>query len=80
MDLLQATFVLLDLGLAAGAAFGDEFGKMFALSLHTHPFIVTSIIHPLRHVATARRIMGLQGGVKEARLQSNVIGESFLCV
>lgn len=59
-NILQAAFVLLDLGLAAGAAFGDEFGKMFALSLHRHPFIVASIIHPLRHVAAACWVMSLK--------------------
>lgn len=59
-DILQTAFILLDLGLAAGTAFGDEFGKVFALSLHRHPFIVTSIIHPLRHVAAARWVMSLR--------------------
>lgn len=33
---------------------------MFALSLHAHPFIVSSVIHPLRHVAAAGRVVGLQ--------------------
>lgn len=80
VDLLQATFVLLDLGLAAGAAFGDEFGKMFALSLHTHPFIVTSIIHPLRHVAAARRIMGLQGAESKRLGYRATLSGNNVCV
>lgn len=60
-NVLQTALVLLDLGLAARAAFGDQLGQMFALSLHAHPFIVSSIIHPLRHVAAAGRVVGLEG-------------------
>ncbi len=59
---LQTAFVLLDLSLAARAAFGDQLGEVFALSLHTHPFIVSSIIHPLRHVAAAGWVVGLEVG------------------
>lgn len=58
-NVLQAALVFLDLSLAAGAAFGDQLGQVFALSLHAHPFIKTSIIHPLRHVATAGWVMSL---------------------
>lgn len=60
-DILQTALVLLDLGLTARATLGDELGKVFALSLHAHPFIISSIIHPLRHVAAAGWVVGLQG-------------------
>ena len=62
---LQTALVLLDLSLAAGAAFGDELGEVFALSLHTHPFIISSVVHPLRHVAAAGGVVRLQGATRE---------------
>jgi len=60
VHVLQAAFVLLDLRLAAWAALGDQFGEVFALRLHAHPFIITSVIHPLGHVAAAGRVVGLR--------------------
>lgn len=58
-SLLQTPLILLDWRLAAGAAFGDELGQVLALGLHAHAVIVAAIIHPLRHVATAGRIVCL---------------------
>lgn len=59
-DSLKTAFVFLYLSLAAGAALRDEFGQVLALSFHSHSFIESTIIHPLGHVATAGRIVGLQ--------------------
>lgn len=42
---------------------------MLALGLHTHAVIVAAIIHPLRHVATAGRVVCL-GGECEGRSSS----------
>lgn len=58
--LLQAALILLDLSVATGAAFGDELGQMFALSLHTHALVVAAVVHPLGHVTAAGRIVSLQ--------------------
>lgn len=62
-SLLQTPLVLLDRRLTAGAAFGDELGQVLALGLHAHAIIVAAIIHPLRHVATAGRVVCLGGEV-----------------
>lgn len=56
---MQATLVLLNLGLAAGASFGYKFGQMFTLCFHTHSLIIASVIHPLRHVTAAGWVMRL---------------------
>lgn len=32
---------------------------MLALGLYTHAIVVAAVIHPLRHVATAGRVVGL---------------------
>lgn len=60
LGLLQAALILLDLGVATGAAFGDELGQMFALSLHAHALVVAAIVHPLGHVTAAGRVVSLQ--------------------
>lgn len=57
--LLQAALILLDLGVAAGAALGDELGQVFALGLHRHPLVVAAVVHPLRHVTAAGRVVSL---------------------
>lgn len=57
---LQAAFIFLYLSLAAWAVLWNELSQMFALGLTCHSFIVPIIIHPLRHVAAACRIMGLK--------------------
>lgn len=63
LSLLQTPLVLLDRRLTARAAFGDELGQVLALGLHAHAVIVATIIHPLRHVATAGRVVCLGGEV-----------------
>lgn len=67
--LLKAAFVLLYLGLAAGAAFGDEFGKVLTLSFHGHTLVVATIIHPLGHVTAAGWVVSL-GEMVEVKLYS----------
>ncbi|KAL0622411.1 hypothetical protein AAY473_005999 [Plecturocebus cupreus] len=63
--LLQAPLVLLDGSLAAGTALGDELGQVLALRLHAHAIVVAAVIDPLRHVATAGRVvcLGQEGTV-----------------
>lgn len=58
--LLQTPFILLDGSLTAGTALRDELGQVLALGLHTHAIIVAAIIDPLRHVATAGRVVCLE--------------------
>lgn len=58
--LLQTPLVLLDGSLTAGTALGDELGQMLALGLHAHAIVVATIVHPLRHVATAGRVVCLE--------------------
>lgn len=36
---------------------------MLALSFHVHPLIEAAVIHPLRHVAAAGWVVGLEAGV-----------------
>lgn len=57
---LQAAFIFLYLSLAAWAVLWNELSQMFALGFTCHSLIVPIIIHPLRHVAAACRIMGLK--------------------
>lgn len=72
--LLQAPLVLLNGSLTAGTAFGDELGQVLALGLHTHAVIVTTIINPLRHVATAGRVVCLeQKGVMRTQLSPDSV-------
>lgn len=43
---------------------------MLALRLHTHAIVVAAIIDPLRHVATAGRVVRLEWGLGgEAKTQ-----------
>ena len=58
--LLQTPLILLNGSLTAGAALGDELGQMLALGLHAHAIVVAAIIHPLRHVAAAGRVVCLE--------------------
>lgn len=58
--LLQTSLILLDGSLTAGTALRDELGQVLALGLHTHAIIVTAIIDPLRHMATAGRVVCLE--------------------
>ena len=60
-DSLQASLVLLDLGLTAGIALRDELGQMLTLGLHGHAIIVAAVVHPLGHVAAAGRVVSLHG-------------------
>jgi len=57
---LQAPLILLYLSLAAWAVLRNELSQMFALGFTCHPLIVPIVIHPLRHVAAAGRIVGLK--------------------
>lgn len=67
--LLQTPLVLLNGSLTAGAALGDELRQMLALGLHAHAVVVAAVIHPLRHVATAGRVVCLgEEGAARAQL------------
>lgn len=57
---LQAALIFLYLSLAAWAVLRNELSQMFALGFTCHSLIVPIVIHPLRHVAAAGRIMGLK--------------------
>lgn len=78
-NVLQAALVLLDLSLAAWAAFGDQLGEVFALSLHAHPFIKPSVVHPLRHVAAAGRVMSLTRRYRDQRIKPYIPTQNTRC-
>lgn len=56
---MQTALVFLYLSLAARAMLRNEFSQVLALCFACHSLVVPIVIHPLRHVAAASRIMGL---------------------
>lgn len=63
---MQTTLIFLNRSLTAGTMFGDELGQVLALSFHSHPLVKPSIVHPLRHVTAAGRIMSLRKAAVKA--------------
>lgn len=59
-DLLQASFVLLDLCVTIGAPLCYLIGKLLRLSIFIHANIKPSSLHPLTNVLTAGWLMSLQ--------------------
>ena len=67
---MQAPVVLFNICLAVGATFSDQPGQVFAFGVLVHSLVVTTIVHPLRHVAATCRIMSLNISASEAGLPS----------
>ena len=59
-NILQASFILLDLCVTVGAPLCYLVCELLGLSILVHPNIKPSSLHPLTNVFTAGRLMSLQ--------------------
>ena len=59
-DLLQASFVLLDVCVAARALLGDEVGQLLAPGVLVHALVEPACLHPFGHVFAAHWLVGLR--------------------